>query len=264
MNQQLSMVSGYLGYRIRTVSRFDLHSPFAYAIWSKVLTDRQHYPGYDPVETLRARLLKDCREITTSCFGAKATEAGLKGKTVAVKDIVRNSAVSQKYGRLLFRLSKHFHPATILEIGTSAGISASYLASGNAGSRVITLEGCPETLKIAEENFRKLNLSNILAVQGEFDSMLQKTLEKTGTVDLAFIDGNHREGATLDYFRRLLPYLGPDAVLVFDDIHWSAGMRSAWRQIKADASVKVTFDLYRFGLVFFRDGLSKEDFTIRF
>jgi hypothetical protein len=54
------------------------------------------------------------------------------------------------------------------------------------------------------------------------------------------------------------------SVAVFDDIHWSAEMESAWKEIIAGPLVKVSIDLYQAGIVFFRSELSKEDFVLRF
>ncbi len=54
-----------------------------------------------------------------------------------------------------------FSPNLIVELGTSLGISTSYLAKGNRESNVFTFEGCPETAAIARENFKNLNLRNV-------------------------------------------------------------------------------------------------------
>ncbi|MCB0635571.1 MAG: class I SAM-dependent methyltransferase, partial [Lewinella sp.] len=42
------------------------------------------------------------------------------------------------------------------------------------------------------------------------------------TVDLAFLDGDHRGAAVLDYAAAIWPHLHADSVLVVSDIHWSA------------------------------------------
>ena len=41
-------------------------------------------------------------------------------------------------------------------------------------------------------------------------------------------------------------------------------MRKAWKSICAEPKVKVTLDLGRMGVVFFREELSKEDFILNF
>jgi predicted O-methyltransferase YrrM len=82
--------------------------------------------------------------------------------------------------------------------------------------------------------------------------------------DLIFFDGNHKKEPTLAYFGQCLQHIHPDTVLIIDDIHWSQGMTDAWNTIRCHSRVKVSIDLYHMGIVFFKEELSKEDFTLRF
>jgi hypothetical protein len=41
-------------------------------------------------------------------------------------------------------------------------------------------------------------------------------------------------------------------------------MEDAWNTIRKHPKVKVSIDLFHMGIVFFKEELSKEDFTIRF
>nr|WP_317042506.1 class I SAM-dependent methyltransferase [Salinimicrobium sediminis] len=85
----------------------------------------------------------------------------------------------------------------------------------------------------------------------------------THNFDLLFVDGNHQKEATLTYFKKLLPTVHNDSVMILDDIHWSKGMEEAWEEIKAHPRVKVTIDTFQWGLVFFRREQEKEHFVIR-
>jgi hypothetical protein len=55
-----------------------------------------------------------------------------------------------------------------------------------------------------------------------------------------------------------------NAILIFDDIHWSNDMEKAWEKIKKSGKVKLTIDLFFVGLVFIDKKLSKENYIIRF
>ena len=59
---------------------------------------------------------------------------------------------------LLFRLANYYRARTIIELGSSLGISTAYLASADSSSRVITMEGSPAIASIAQETFQKLEL----------------------------------------------------------------------------------------------------------
>ena len=55
------------------------------------------------------------------------------------------------------------------------------------------------------------------------------------------------------------------SILIFDDIHWSREMETAWDEIKKDSSISLTIDLFFIGIVFFRkEQLVKQDFTIQY
>ena len=54
-----------------------------------------------------------------------------------------------------------------------------------------------------------------------------------------------------------------DTVLVFEGIHHSRHTEAAWEAIKAHEGVTLTMDLYSMGLVFFREGIEKQDFVLK-
>ena len=62
----------------------------------------------------------------------------------------------------------------------------------------------------------------------------------------------------------ILKYANNNTIFIFDDIHWSEGMESAWEYIKAHEKTTLTIDLFFIGIVFIRSELSKENFIIRF
>jgi predicted O-methyltransferase YrrM len=264
MSKQSETALRFLRHRIRTMSKFNLHSPFVFRIYSEILNDKTVYPEFRPIEKLRSRLLKDQGYIQMVDLGAGAGDIPWCHRIVPVKRLIRRSCVQPSYGRLLFRISRFFRPAVMLELGTSLGMSASYLSAGNPQGRITTIEGCQEVASAAKKNFEHLGLSNIRQVTGSFDIVLPGVLKELGKVDLFFIDGNHRKKASLEYFYQCLQHIHGDSVLILDDIHWSGDMEEAWKEIQDHPSVKVTIDLFRMGLVFFSEGLSKEDFILHF
>jgi|ERR1035438_9702893 predicted O-methyltransferase YrrM len=264
MYEKIKIIGRYADHLLNARSKFDLHSPFVYKIYSQILKDKTIYPEYQVLDSLWIKLLSDQSFTTRTDFGANAPVVHSKKNLLPVKTIAKRFSVSSHYGRLLFRLSKYFRPHMTLELGTSLGISTAYMSLGNPEGRVITIEGCDEIAKGAGKNFEWLGLTNIDQRIGNFDHVLPGVLNETSTLDLIFIDGNHKKEATLDYFQQCLQHTGNNSVLVFDDIHWSEGMKEAWNEIKLHSRVKVTIDLFRMGLVFFRDELSKEDFILRF
>jgi predicted O-methyltransferase YrrM len=240
-----------------------IHSPFVFGFVTKVLNDDRHFYAYNSIENLRRLMLSDPRQVVIEDMGAGSRVE--KTRTRKVKDIASSSLKPKKYGQLLFRMVEQYSPGTILELGTSLGITTAYLATAEKKANIITMEGAAAVADLAEENFRKLQLDNIRMIRGNFDDTLQSTIADAGKIDLAFIDGNHRYEPTLRYYHELLPALHEYSILVFDDIHWSKEMEQVWNEIRQQPDITLTIDLFFIGLVFFRkENKVKQHFTIRF
>ena len=129
-------------------------------------------------------------------------------------------------------------------------------------NKVDSVEACPNTFQVTQRHIEKLQLKNIRLYNASFTQFLSD-LPEHKTYDLIYLDGHHDEEATLAYFSTLKPYLHSESIVILDDINWSEGMQNAWARICKDESVKVSLDLYFWGILFFRPGLSKQDFKIR-
>lgn len=239
------------------------HSPFVFEFIRNVLNDKTVYPEYGIVEKLRSQLTADMTMLDVEDFGAGSSVSKTNQRSVA--SIARNAAKPKKPGQLLFRMVRHYQPKTILELGTSLGITSSYLALGNPGGRLITLEGASAVARQAKLNFEKIKLSGISLKEGNFDNTLPSVIKEQETIDFAFIDGNHRREPTERYFSEILTKVNNNSILVFDDIHWSREMEAAWETIKSHPSVRCTIDLFFIGIVVFRREFhQKQHFVIRF
>lgn len=247
---KLFMAGRYAVHQWRALTRAEVHSPFLFDLSEQVLNDDRHYYAFDEIEYRRDLLLADHATLRVEDHGAGSHS--LSGHDRKVSDIARTSLITPRFGQHLFRLATFLQPATILEMGTSLGISAAYLAKGAPQARMITLEGSPAIADTARAQLQALGLGHIDVRTGEFSTTLPAALEALGSVDLAFIDGNHRYEPTVQYFEALKPYLHDGSVVVFDDIHWSRGMEKAWNTIRRDPRVTVSVDLFYKGIVSFR------------
>ena len=260
----------YIRYYLTAQTKHDIHSPFVFDLLTNIIEDKTPFYVYKNIEAVRSKMLLSTETIDVLDFGVGSESVDKKRKK-KIKTIAKYSAKSEKYCFLLFRLVNHFQPQTILELGTSLGISTLYLASPNSKSKIITLEGCSQTAEVAKHNFEQLKLKNIEQVVGNFDETLKVVLEKycklqtaNCKLDLVFFDGNHRKAPTIRYFEQCLNFSNENSVFIFDDIHWSQEMEEAWSAIKNHPQVTITIDLFFLGLVFFRGGISKQHFTLRF
>jgi predicted O-methyltransferase YrrM len=255
-------ISSYLGHLVKARTRHGVHSPFVYDLVSQVLRPNDALPEHAAIERLRDDLLNSEQTIRVNDLGAGSRVFDLPIRRVA--DIARTALKSPKQARMLFRLARYFRTANVLELGTSFGISTLYLAQGAEEGRVFTIEGCPQTWRIAQHHFEQAKQRNIMPVLGSFRTRLPEVLQRMEHVDLVFIDGHHAQEPTLAYFEQCLTKAHNDTVFVFDDIHWSRDMEAAWEAVKAHPRVTVTVDLYNMGLVFLRSEQAREHFTLRY
>jgi predicted O-methyltransferase YrrM len=240
-----------------------VHSPFVFDFIIHVLNDHKKYECYQKIESLREQLLANNTIIEVEDFGAGSAINPFKNRKV--KDIAHSSLKKKKYAQLLFRIANYYQSNTIVELGTSFGITTSYLASAHKDSKIITFEGSHNIASIALSNFKQARLNKIDLIEGDFKKTLEGINNKIEKVDLVFIDGNHRKEATLEYFNFFLKKSSSQTIFIFDDIHWSEEMEEAWKLIQQDDSVTLTIDLFFIGLVFLSpDFKVKQHFTIRF
>jgi hypothetical protein len=68
----------------------------------------------------------------------------------------------------------------------------------------------------------------------------------------------------INYFNQIAEISNSKTVIVIDDINYSRGMEEAWDKIKQFKKVSVTVDIFRMGIVFFREGINHNDYTIRY
>jgi predicted O-methyltransferase YrrM len=251
----------YLWHRFKAKNRHGVHSPFVYRLVDKVIYDFEAKKVYAEAENLREQLFIDNRVITITDLGAGSHVNNNRQKKIS--DIAHNALKPPKLAQLLYRLAADLQPRNIIELGACLGITTLYLQKAAPKARVYTLEGCPETARVANEAFIKAGINDVDLITGNFDKTLPDVIKNLDQVDFVFVDGNHQEEATLKYFEWCLPKVHENTLLIFDDIYWSAGMKAAWSQIKANPKVTVTIDLFWIGLVFFKPGQAKEDFLVK-
>lgn len=241
---------------------FGIQSPFVFDLAGHLMREKHAYYDFERIEGWRQALLRSRQVIELTDLGAGSVKTPARKRKIA--DLVRSGALPRKYGQLLYRLVTRFKAKNILELGTSTGISTLYLALPHKKGTTITIEGCPESAKVAQATFDQLNARHIELLQGSFQDHLPEALKRLPSVDLVYFDGDHREESTLAYFHQCLPYIHNDTLFVLDDIHWSPGMERAWKAIIQHPQVTVSVDLLRLGIVFFRKESPKEHFVIKY
>ncbi len=264
--EKLFVIRSYFKHLLRSKSKFKIHSPFIYELITKIFISKIPLSISEKVTSERKKLSANTTQLKIVDFGAGSVLNASKQKESfkKVNEIAKTALLKQKYANLLFNLIKHSQPKTIVELGTSLGMTTSIMALAAPKSKLFSLEGCESIASVAQQNITNWGIDNVSIKVGEFDETIPAVISNLDNVDFVFFDGNHRKEPTIDYFERFLPYKQNDTIFVFDDIHWSKGMSEAWEYIKNHPDTVVTLDLFQMGIVFFRKELSPQHFIYRF
>ncbi len=239
-----------------------IHSPFVYWLVSEIFRNKTRPDIVCCIEKIRKQMLADRRSIIVNDLGAGSGR--MKSNSRRVSDIARYSAVPKKYGIFLSKMSEAFGKQMVLEFGTSLGISTMYLAAQSPEASVYTMEGCVSTSAIAGENFSSAGFENITRLTGSFDDLLPQIKNMNICPGLVFIDGNHRKEPLLRYFGQVADLSDSNTVVIIDDIYSNREMAEAWTEIKNHRKTSFSVDIFRMGIVFFRKGMARFNYVIRY
>lgn len=222
------MILSYLKYLLQRKTKYSIHSPFVYEFMTKVLYDKGTNRDYDLM--LRISRLVD-------------------GKKFATRS-------RRKQARFLYRLVGYLEPETVLSFGKVSALNTSALALGNLQTKVY-LEQSNDFL----ETLSSMGVVNVNLIHPETDKEEELERYNTGFVLYGLEDFGED---TWNNLEEGMAQADEDTVLVFEGIHHSHRTEAAWEAIKEGEGVSLTMDLYSMGLVFFREGIEKQDFVLRY
>ncbi len=258
----------YLEWRLKSKNLHGIHSPFMYSFMKDCLYRNVVLKEFEAIENERKRLLSDTSVVAYNDPGAgsRTGKRNSENEPICrkVKSIAKTSLQKPKYSRMLFRLANYFKSGKILELGTSLGITSSYLSLCDEKCIIDTIEGAEPVAAIAREVFQRIGIQNINLHHGKFSDVLPRLLNNNSQYEMVFIDGDHHGDHLLNYFNELVKHTHTNGVIVIDDIRWTHSMLKAWKQITKHEAVTAVADLFTLGIVFMNPSLSKETFYIRF
>jgi predicted O-methyltransferase YrrM len=256
-NQILHAAWSYAKYLYKGNSAHSIHSPFVFRLYNEAIKKKGKLRLSFP-ESVRESLLNNETFIELKGFGAGSRSYSTK--SIKVHKHAKHSLKSDKECELTYHLIKFLEPKNILELGTSFGVSTLYLNEAVPAAQITTFEGEPLIAELARNQFLNKNINSLV---GDIDELLPDFLASQADVDCVIFDANHSYEATMGYFELCLRKAHNDSFFIIDDIYWSKGMTEAWEEIKKHPKVKVSIDLYYFGIVFFRKEQPVEHFVLR-
>ncbi len=245
----------YIKHSLKSKNAHGLHSPFVFDLYNQVIKKAHKY-HIKEVEALRQHLLKNENLIDVTDFKTKKT----KRKTV--KSIAKSSLSTPDFASLLHLLVNYLKVDTILETGTSFGITTSYLGLSQA-KKIISLEGSPILSQMASKNIQKLKLKNVEITSGNIHQSFTPNLVKHQP-DFIFLDADHRGSITWKLVDQILKQEPKPKCIVVHDIYWSKDMSNTWFQLTRDPRIRLTLDIFQAGIIFPHRESPKQHFILRF
>lgn len=276
----------YLKYRLAARGRRGrgIHSPLVYDLIRKVIVNEERWKVPGRVVEVHRALLKDRTRLAFEEFGAgsrvASTESGGDSRddftgsdagsgitsvaSRSIRSLTRRSSVNRRFGRFLFRLVRWFRPDELIELGTGIGVSTLYLSAA-FDRQMESVEASPQKHAFSKVLFEQYGIKNVKTHCGTFMQCFEDVVPDPDARSMVFLDGDHRYGATMELVERLIDTRkNGEMLIVIDDIHWSEEMERAWNELRHDSRIPFTVDLFQVGLVFIRDEVSKQHFTLTF
>jgi predicted O-methyltransferase YrrM len=183
---------------------------------------------------------------------------------VKVSDIKRNKPVRPKFGSLIYRLAGENNGCPIIEIGTSRGYGSMYLASGAPDSKIFSMEEKTEISLLTPGKNAQKQVENIEVLSGDYCNSIEKIIGNTGGLGMVHIADSLDSDKIVTILKLISANITKNTIISVTDIHLSARNESSWNRLRDHPSVSLSIDLLGMGLLFFRPGMRKEDWVIRY
>lgn len=256
----LFRVKAFINHWLDSVEEHSLHSPFFFDFFDKVIRGSSE-EDFSHIEGVRTRLLQNQDVVKVDDLGGGSSVKALMGTERKIADIAAMSFTPARLAEIYFRACQYTEVHTVVELGTSMGITSLYL-SELPDCKVHTFEGSHALANIALTNFEYFDRKNIHLVEGDIGLTLPRFLEDNlAKIGFALVDANHRYAPTIQYFEWLMKRFNEKSIMVIDDIHHSPDMEKAWNELKKHYLVYGSVDLFRCGILFFEPGLNRQHFV---
>ena len=174
-------------------------------------------------------------QLITKCLYKKIDKNSWKTFQKSNNELLKNKKIknSHKKAKILLKLIHYFKPKNNLEITSSLDLAVIKHAMNSSNTCVTTITNTPK--EISEVTLNR-----------KFDCIYF-----------------HKNQITLKTFNTCLKTINNNSFFIFNDIYGSSETIKNWLSIKNHPKVKISLDLFYFGVIFFRKEQVKEHFKIR-
>ncbi len=237
-----SLIS-YIPFWWSAKTLYDIHSPTLYEFFKFTLDQKRLYYDFELLDRVRYQMKKNQQELKVSTYGAGSKVFDV---SASIHHLVSRTLSPKEVSRQLYRMNIFFQSEHCLELGTCLGLNSMAMAQSCVG-KLTTIEAHSDYYAFAKQLFETYRIENIDLHRGLFTEIMPELPQEH--YDLIFIDGDHTYLSTLELIDFCKPLLSSQGVIVLSDIHWSAGMYRAWKEILHDPDFSISIDLFHAGIL---------------
>jgi len=226
-------ILSYLRFLKGSKNQHGIHSPFVYDFITLCLYDKKKYAAYKKIKDYKQLLQQNENE----------------------KDL----SLTDKKCKLLHRITKYFQAEEIIDLSFSNGLASAAMDIEN--TTIFCLANSDQKLKSTRIFLSNFDFSHIKLTSEKFEKVLNQLSKNTKKQ--FFISKNINVNKTKSIFDALLPYITSDSFVILEGIHQSKEKEKLWKEFKNYSKVKVTIDIFFWGIIFFRKKQAKQHFKIR-
>lgn len=225
-------VKGYR--RISHRKGYGVHSPFVYTLITRIIEEKAEYYAYEEIK----RKISEVKQAT----GSKQ----------------KSEMMPLKTAKLLFRIINRFKPATVLECGTSFGISTA----------AITLAAPRAAVSITEaDEARRKHVSvneNVWLYGGPYAETLPAIFGAGEGPDFIYIR-KHASAEEYDsVFAAISPYISDNTFILAEGMHRTEKVYRLFCKLARHEKIKVFMDMYDTAMFIASPKLNKERYKESF
>ena len=133
-------ITSYIKFLLKSKNQHGIHSPFVYNLITKCFYDSKKKAAYKTLIVYRNKTIQHKKII--SITDLRANYRVFKSKERKVSTLTKNTKITLKKQKLLYRIISYFKPDTILELGTPIGLGTIAMSIASPSSKLITMERC--------------------------------------------------------------------------------------------------------------------------
>lgn len=228
----LRSIKRYYSKGVRRVTKrrgFGVHSPFVFNFIIRVIEEKAQYYSYSAIEG--------------QYFKVK--------KTLTSKSPIKLPTL--KFSKLIFRVANRLKPTTVLECGTTYGVSTIALSFSKKNTQITTIE----------PNVAIASWVNGAIVQ-DYTIALNQYYRANEQPDLIYIRIQEKSSDYKAIYDAITPYIKENSAIIVAGIRATKENYSLFKEFSANPIIKVTIDLYDTAILVASPKLNKQQFKVSF